>query len=89
MRPGKSTKVRVRTFGEKIRRLMGTGEMPAFLPVLASVSRTISSLILEKSWNFWPGRWRNSPHSSAFVALSPFVSSSTPFVVLEAGRWTS
>jgi len=89
VRPGKSTSVRVRTLGEKIRRFMGTGEIPAFFPVLASVSLTISSLILEKSWNFCPGRWRNSPHSSAFVALSPFVSMSTPLAVLPAGRWTS
>jgi hypothetical protein len=47
--PGRSTSVRVRTFGEKTRRLMGTGEMPAFLPVFASVSRTISVRILLKS----------------------------------------
>ena len=32
-----------------MRRLMGKGEMPAFFPVLASVSRTISSRILLKS----------------------------------------
>ena len=49
VRPGRSTSVRVRTLGEKIRRLIGTGDMPAFFPVLASVSRTISSLIFEKS----------------------------------------
>jgi hypothetical protein len=30
VRPGKSTKVRVRTLGEKIRRLIGTGEIPAW-----------------------------------------------------------
>jgi hypothetical protein len=28
VRPGRSTRVRVRTLGEKIRRLMGLGEMP-------------------------------------------------------------
>lgn len=55
---------------------MGAGEMPAFLPVLDSVSLTISSRILLKSWNFWPGICRNSPHSSAFDSLSEVVTSS-------------
>ena len=77
VKPGRSTRVRVRTFGEKILRLIGNGDMPAFLPVLASVSRTISSRIFEKSKNFSPGRCRNSPHSSAFAALSLVLS--TPF----------
>ena len=49
VKPGRSTRVSVTTFGENMRRLMGCGEMPAFLPVFASVSRTISSRILEKS----------------------------------------
>jgi hypothetical protein len=49
VKPGKSTRVRVRTLGEKMRRLMGCGEMPALRPVLASVSRTISARILLKS----------------------------------------
>ena len=30
--PGKSTSVSVRTLGEKIRKLMGCGEMPSLLP---------------------------------------------------------
>lgn len=47
--PGKSTSVKVRTFGEYIRRLIGIGEIPAFLPVFASVSRIISARILLKS----------------------------------------
>lgn len=47
--PGRSTSVNVRTFGENMRRLMGCGEIPAFRPVLASVSRTISSRIFPKS----------------------------------------
>jgi zinc transporter ZupT len=38
------------------------------LPVLSSVSRTISSLILSKSWNFSPGKCKNSPHSSGLVS---------------------
>jgi len=60
VRPGRSTSVRVRTLGEKILRLIGFGEIPvvseaepksyarspAFFPVIFSVSRTISSLIL-------------------------------------------
>lgn len=37
------------TLGEKIRRLIGRGEIPAFLPVLSSVSLTISARILWKS----------------------------------------
>ena len=49
VKPGKSTRVSVSTLGEKIRRLIGSGEMPALRPVLASVSRTISSRILLKS----------------------------------------
>ena len=49
VRPGRSTRVRVRTLGEYIRRLMGCGEMPTFRPAFASVSLTISSLILPKS----------------------------------------
>jgi hypothetical protein len=78
--PGRSTRVRVRTLGEYMRRLMGAGEMPALRPVLDSVSRTISSLILLKSWNFWPGMCRNSPHSSELFWLSAdLTSSDTPF----------
>lgn len=59
---------------------MGAGEMPAFLPTLASVSLLISSRILLKSKNFWPGMWRNSPHSSMLAALSvrPTSSFSSP-----------
>lgn len=53
-----------------MRKLIGAGEMPAFLPVLLSVSLTISSRILLKSWNFWPGMCRNSPHSSTLLAAS-------------------
>jgi hypothetical protein len=45
-------------------------DLPAFFPVIFSVSRTISSLILLKSWNFCPGKWRNSPHSSALSSFS-------------------
>ena len=70
VRPGKSTRVRVRTLGEYIRRLIGCGDIPAFLPVFASVSLMISSLILLKSKSFSPGRCKNSPHSSALAALS-------------------
>lgn len=53
-----------------MRKLIGAGEMPAFLPVLLSVSLTISSRILLKSWNFCPGMCRNSPHSSTLDSLS-------------------
>ena len=77
VKPGRSTRVKVRTLGEKILKLIGTGDMPAFFPVLASVSRTISSRIFVKSKNFSPGRCRNSPHSSGFAALS--LDLSTPF----------
>lgn len=64
-----------------MRRLIGDGEMPALRPVLDSVSLTISSLILLKSKNFWPGMCKNSPHSSAFVSESPGLTSGlTPFV---------
>ena len=49
VRPGSYTRVKVTTLGENIRRFMGCGEIPAFRPVLASVSLTISSLILLKS----------------------------------------
>ena len=38
-----------------MRRLIGSGEIPPFFPVFVSVSRTISSRILLKSWNFSPG----------------------------------
>jgi hypothetical protein len=72
--------VSVRTLGEYIRRLMGAGEIPPLRPVFDSVSRTISSLILLKSWNFWPGMCRNSPHSSLLEAESDVLTSSaTPF----------
>ena len=81
VRPGRSTSVRVRTLGENIRRLIGCGEIPAFLPVFASVSLTISSLILLKSNSFCPGRCKNSPHSSGLAALSPDLS--TPFIWAE------
>ena len=47
--PGKLTSVSVRTLGEKMRKLMGCGEMLALHPVLTSVSRTISERILLKS----------------------------------------
>ena len=54
--------------------------MPPLRPVLASVSLTISSRILLKSWNFWPGMCRNSPHSSTLDSLSVVSKSSdTPF----------
>jgi hypothetical protein len=67
---------------------MGAGEMPALRPVFASVSLTISSRILLKSWNFWPGMCRNSPHSSIFASLScpaDMASCLTPFVFTSAG----
>lgn len=80
VRPGRSTSVRVRTLGEYIRRLIGAGDMPAFLPVFRSVSLTISSLILLKSKNFCPGMCKNSPHSSTFASLSEVASTPlTPF----------
>ena len=87
VKPGRSTRVRVRTLGEYIRRLIGAGEMPALRPVFESVSLTISSLILLKSKNFCPGMCRNSPHSSTFAALSVVaISPLTPFVCgLSAG----
>jgi hypothetical protein len=88
VKPGKSTKVSVRTLGEYIRKLIGAGEIPTLRPALASVSFTISSRILLKSKNFWPGRWRNSPHSSTFACESvlPCRSlSDTPFVCNLAG----
>ena len=47
-----------------------TFHSPAFFPVIFSVSLTISSLILWKSWNFCPGRCKNSPHSSALSSLT-------------------
>lgn len=55
--------------------------MPALRPTLASVSLLISSRILLKSKNFWPGMCRNSPHSSVLAALSVVlvISFSTPF----------
>lgn len=53
-----------------MRKLIGCALIPAFFPVLSSVSRTISSRILLKSWNFSPGRCKNSPHSSALLAPS-------------------
>ena len=69
---------------------MGAGEIPALRPVFASVSRTISSLILLKSKNFWPGMCRNSPHSSAlFWASDDLISSETPFACGAAARLMS
>lgn len=70
VRPGRSTMVRLRTWGEKIRRFIGSAETFLELPTLRSVSATISSRILAKSKNFWPGLWRNSPHSSPSSSLA-------------------
>ncbi|OMH82127.1 hypothetical protein AX774_g4397 [Zancudomyces culisetae] len=53
--PGKSTSVKVSTFGEYTHRFIGSGEIPAFFPVFISVSRTISRLISSKSYIFLPG----------------------------------
>ena len=65
--PGKSTGVSVRTLSEKIRKLMGCGDIPALRSVMASVSRTMSERILLKSWSFSLGKWRISPHSFSLI----------------------
>ena len=58
--PGKSTNVRLRTCGLNIFKLIGSGEIPLFLPVSLSVSLWISSLISLKSKYFSFGLCKNS-----------------------------
>mmetsp|Transcript_91179 Transcript_91179/g.181819 ORF Transcript_91179/g.181819 Transcript_91179/m.181819 type:complete len:245 (-) Transcript_91179:364-1098(-) len=53
--PGRSTKVRLSTFGEVILKFIGFLEIPLLRPVALSVSRTISASISLKSVNFCPG----------------------------------
>ena len=50
--------------GEWTLRLMGTLDMPLFLPVSLSVSTSISLRTSLKSVNFFPFAWRNSAHST-------------------------
>lgn len=49
--------------GEYTLKLMGKFEMPLLLPVILSVSSSISFLMARKSMNFCPLQWRNSPYS--------------------------
>ena len=64
VKPGKSTKVKSTTLGEKIDKLMGVSL--TFLvvePAIVSVLRSISCLISWKSNIFLFGKWVNSPYS--------------------------
>lgn len=51
-------------WGEKTRRLIGTGEMPLLEPVILSVSASISERTSSKSTNFFPLQCRNSAYSA-------------------------
>ena len=50
--------------GEYTRRLMGTAEIPLLLPVIRSVSSSISFLTALKSVNFFPLQCKNSAYSA-------------------------
>lgn len=52
--PGRSTRVKFRTCGEKIFRLMGCRLMPLLLPAIRAVSASISRLTSVKSYHFLP-----------------------------------
>ena len=60
--PGRSMRVKFKTWGEKILRRIGSELMPLLLPADFSVSVAISSLIWAKSLNFLSPVCRNFPH---------------------------
>jgi len=68
VKPGKSTKVRLRTLGLKIFRWMGSLLIPLFKPATRAVSASISLRTASKSVNLCPGEWRNSAHSGSRAA---------------------
>ena len=68
VRPGKSTKVRLRTLGLKIFKWIGSLLIPLFNPATLAVSASISLRTAPKSANLWPGEWRNSAHSGSRAA---------------------
>ena len=51
-------------WGEYTLKLIGKLLIPLLLPVTLSVSSSISFMIEEKSMNFCPFAWRNSPYST-------------------------
>lgn len=63
VKPGRSTRVKFRTWGEKIFRLIGCRLIPLLFPAILAVSFSISCLTRAKSSNLRPGRWWNSAHS--------------------------
>ena len=56
--------------GENMRRLIGISDIPLLLPVILSVSASISLLISSKSEYFLPFWCRNSPHSEEEMLFS-------------------
>lgn len=54
--PGRSTRVIVSTYGEKMRRRMGLSETPLLVPVMRAVSFSISLRMALKSVKRWPVR---------------------------------
>lgn len=76
--PGRSTRVKSTTFGEKIVKEIGSSEMFLSLPHVLAVYSSISLLILLKSKYFSSFLCKNSPYSVSsdyFTYMPPFFSS--------------
>lgn len=69
VKPGRSTRVKFRTWGEYIFRFIGCLLIPLLLPATRDVSLSISLLTSLKSVNFRFGMWWNSAHSDRRAAL--------------------
>ena len=69
VRPGRSTRVKSTTFGEKIVNEIGWFDIPLFFPAMLAVCLSISSRTSLKSVNYSPFLCKNSAYSTLFSAI--------------------